>query len=117
LNVFYQIWRTPLMTLGGPHMVTAALNTCGADNVFADLKQLAPTVTLEAVLKADPDAIVASGGEQDNVLAGWKRFPRMKAVANNNLLLIDGELLNRSGPRILDGVEMLCRELDLIRKK
>lgn len=117
LSVFYQIWRAPLMTLGGPHLVTAALDTCGADNVFAELKQLAPTVTVEAVLKANPDAIVASGGEQDDVLAGWRRFARMKAVSGNNLLLIDGELLNRSGPRILDGVETLCRELDRIRNK
>lgn len=117
LGVFYQIWRTPLMTLGGPHLVSSALRTCGADNVFGDLKQLAPTVSIEAVLKADPDVIVASSGEQDDVLAGWKRFPRMKAVSSGNLLLIDGELLNRSGPRILDGVEMLCRKLDAVRRR
>ncbi|MEC4722166.1 cobalamin-binding protein [Noviherbaspirillum sp. CPCC 100848] len=115
LGVFYQIWRTPLMTLGGSHLVSAALRTCGADNVFSDLKQLAPTVTIEAVLKANPDVIVASSGEEDDVLAVWKRFPRMKAVANDNLLVIDSELLNRAGPRILDGVEMLCRKLDAIR--
>lgn len=117
LGVFYQIWRAPLMTLGGQHLVSAALRTCGADNVFGELKQLAPTVSIEAVLKANPEVIVASSGEQDDVLAGWKRFPYVKAVANDNLLIIDGELLNRSGPRILDGVEMLCRKLDAVRRK
>lgn len=117
LGVFYQIWRAPLMTLGGTHLVSAALRICGAENVFGNLRQLAPTVAVEAVLKANPEVIVASGGEQDDVLAGWKRFPGLNAVANNNLLLIDGELLNRSGPRVLDGVEMLCQELDRIRMK
>ncbi|WP_151634335.1 cobalamin-binding protein [Noviherbaspirillum aerium] len=117
LNVFYQIWRTPLMTLGGPHLVSAALRVCGAENVFGELRQLAPTVTVEAVLKANPDVIIASGGEQEDVLAGWKRFAGLKAVRDNHLLLIDGELLNRSGPRILDGVDMLCRELDVIRTR
>ncbi len=117
VSVFYQIWRTPLMTLNGTHLVSSALRLCGGENIFADLPQLAPTVSLESVLKADPEAIIASSGEQDDVLAGWKRFPNMKAVAHGNLLLIDGELLNRSGPRILDGTELLCRRLDEVRNK
>jgi len=117
LRVFYQIWRTPLMTLNGAHMVSSALRVCGAENIFSGLKQIAPTVSIEAVIKADPEAIIASGGEQDDVLAGWKRFPGMTAVKRGNLVLIDGELLNRSGPRILDGTEALCKRLDAVRVK
>jgi iron complex transport system substrate-binding protein len=117
VTVFYQIWRSPLMTLNGAHMVSAALRLCGGENVFAGLSQLAPTVSVEAVLKADPEAIVASSGEQDDVLAMWHRFPGMKAVARGNLVLVDGNLLNRSGPRILDGTESLCRQLDAVRNK
>jgi iron complex transport system substrate-binding protein len=117
VRVFYQIWRTPLMTLNGAHMVSAALRTCGGENVFAGLSQLAPTVSIEAVIKADPEAIIASSGEQDDVLAGWHRFPGLTAVRRSNLLLIDGELLNRSGPRILDGTEALCKQLDAVRRK
>jgi iron complex transport system substrate-binding protein len=117
VSVFYQIWRSPLMTLNGSHMVSSALRLCGAENVFAKLPQLAPTVSVEAVIKADPDAIIASSGEQNDVLAMWRGFPHMKAVARGNLLLIDGELLNRSGPRILDGTEALCRRLDAVRNK
>lgn len=117
VRVFYQIWRTPLMTLNGTHMVSSALRICGGENVFSGLKQIAPTVSIEAVIKADPEAIIASGGEQDDVLAGWKRFPGMTAVKRANLILIDGELLNRSGPRILDGTEALCKRLDAVRVK
>ncbi len=115
--VFYQIWRRPLMTLNGSHLVSSALQTCGGVNIFAKLPQLAPTVSVEAVLKADPEAIIASSGEQDDVLAEWRRFPNLKAVARGNLLLVDGSLLNRAGPRILDGVEDLCRKLDTVRSK
>lgn len=117
VRVFYQIWRTPLMTLNGAHMVSSALRICGGENVFYGLKQIAPTVSIEAVIKSDPEAIIASGGEQDDVLAGWKRFPGMTAVKRANLILIDGELLNRSGPRILDGTEALCKRLDAVRVK
>lgn len=117
ISVFYQIWRAPLMTLNGSHMASKALRLCGAENIFAGLPQLAPTVNTEAVLRADPEAIIASSGEQDDVFAPWRRFQNMKAVARGNLISIDGELLNRSGPRILDGTEALCRKLDAVRSK
>lgn len=117
ITVFYQIWRSPLMTLNGKHLVSSALELCGAENIFASLPQLAPTVSVEAVLKVNPEAIIGSTGEQDDVLAMWHRFPSLKATARNNLLTVDGNLLNRSGPRILDGTEDLCRQLDTVRNK
>lgn len=117
VSVFYQIWRTPLMTLNGAHPVSIALRLCGGRNIFAGLPQLAPTVSTEAVVQANPDVIIASSGEQDDVLAGWRRFPKMKAVARDNLMLIDGGVMNRSGPRILDGTEALCRQLDAARDR
>lgn len=117
ITVFYQIWRTPLMTLNGSHLASSALRLCGGSNIFAGLPQLAPTVSEEAVLKSDPEAIVASSGEQEDVFAPWRRFPTMKAVARGNLVSIDGNLMNRAGPRILDGTEDLCRKLDAVRAK
>lgn len=117
ITVFYQIWRSPLMTLNGAHMVSSALRLCGGENIFAKLSQLAPTVSEEAVIKADPEAIVASSGEQNDVFTPWRRFPGLKAVARGNLVSIDGNLMNRAGPRILDGTEDLCRKLDAVRAK
>lgn len=117
ITVFYQIWRSPLMTLNGSHMVSSALRLCGGENIFARLPQLAPTVNEEAVIKADPEVIVASSGEQDDVFAPWRRFTGLKAVARGNLVSIDGNLMNRAGPRILDGTEDLCRKMDTVRAK
>jgi iron complex transport system substrate-binding protein len=117
ISVFYQIWRAPLMTLNGSHLVSSALRLCGADNVFAGLPRLVPTVSEEAVIKADPEAIIASRGEQQDVLAGWKRFGGMRAVRSGNLLTIDGGLLNRAGPRVLEGTEKLCATLDAARAR
>ncbi|GAB3543952.1 cobalamin-binding protein [Noviherbaspirillum agri] len=117
VTVFYQIWRNPLMTLNGEHPVSIALRLCGARNVFSDLPQLAPTVNVEAVLQANPDVIIASTGEQDDVLSGWRRFSGLKAVERGNLFLIDGGLMNRSGPRILDATEALCQQLDIARNR
>lgn len=117
IKVFYQIWRTPLMTLNGSHLVSSALRLCGGENIFGKLPQLAPTVNEEAVIKADPEAIIASSGEQDDVFSPWRRFTSLNAVARGNLVSIDGNLMNRAGPRILDGTEDLCRKLDEVRAK
>lgn len=117
VRVFYQIWRSPLMTLNGDHLVSSALRLCGGENVFGGLVQLAPTVNVESVLNADPEAIIASSGGAEDAFDTWRRFKTMQAVARGNLLTIDGGVLNRSGPRVLDGVEILCKELDKVRSK
>ncbi|HSH30644.1 MAG TPA: cobalamin-binding protein, partial [Thiohalobacter sp.] len=61
VRVFYEVWHRPLMTVNGDHTISAVIRLCGGRNVFADLPQLSGQVALEAVLAADPDAIVAGG--------------------------------------------------------
>jgi iron complex transport system substrate-binding protein len=47
----------------------------------------------------------------------WKRYPMMTAVKRDNLFLVDGNLLNRAGPRMIDGTAELCDKLDIARSK
>lgn len=117
VRVFYQIWGKPLMTLNDAHFASAALRLCGGENVFGKLSDISPTVNLEAVLKADPEAIISTDGEKQDALADWQRFPGITAVKHANLFNIKGDLINRAGPRILDGTEAVCQLLDLARKK
>jgi iron complex transport system substrate-binding protein len=117
VRVFYQIWRTPLMTLNGAHMVSAAIRLCGGENIFGTLPQLAPAISTEAVLKANPETIIASSGGKEDPFAGWRRFPAMTAVARGNLFSVDGELMNRASPRVLDGTEALCKHLETARSR
>jgi iron complex transport system substrate-binding protein len=116
VRVFYQVWRQPLMTLNDAHLVSAALHLCGGRNVFGRLPQLAPTVSREAVLAENPEAIVVGGGAADD-LADWRRFPQMTAVARDNLFMLDADRITRAGPRILDGAEDMCRQLELARSR
>jgi iron complex transport system substrate-binding protein len=37
-------------------------------------------------------------------------------VARNNLLVVDGNLLHRAGPRFVDGVDQVCAALDVARQ-
>ncbi|PRC91532.1 cobalamin-binding protein [Solimicrobium silvestre] len=117
VRLFYQVWDKPLFTLNGQHIVSDAIRVCGGVNIFANLKTTAPNVGIEAVLQEDPEAIIgtAEKSPSDGGVAMWKRYPGMTAVKRANLFLVDGNLINRSGPRMIAGTAALCEKLDLAR--
>jgi iron complex transport system substrate-binding protein len=119
LRVFFQIWDQPVMTVNNSHLMSDAIQTCGGRNVFGTLPALVPTVDVEAVLAADPQVIVASGADASRPpwLDDWKRWRRLEAVRQDNLFFIPPELITRLAPRVLDGVDMLCKELDQARSR
>ena len=119
VRVFYQIWKSPLMTIGGPQIISDAIRLCGGDNVFGNLGQMAPTVSVEAVLAADPEAIIATGmgDAKPEWLHDWDKWTRMTAVKRGNLFHINPDIMQRHTPRILDGAEKLCAHLDVARSR
>ncbi|TMG87391.1 MAG: cobalamin-binding protein [Betaproteobacteria bacterium] len=118
VSVFYEIWPRPLYTVGGKHLITAALALCGGDNVFARLATPAATVGIEDVLAAQPQAILAAADDATRPvwLDDWRRWNAIPAVARGNLFVVDGNLLHRAGPRFIEGVEGLCAALDRARE-
>lgn len=123
VSVFYQVWTQPLMTLNGTHMVSDVIRLCGGVNIFADEAPLVPRVSVEAVLAKRPEAMfTATPGAtaSDKPLAtldSWRKWPQLPAVAHDNLFGIDGDLINRPGPRILDGARAMCEDLDIARER
>lgn len=119
LTVFYQVWHQPLMTVSGAHLISAAIELCGGRNVFAALPALAPQISVEAVLAADPQVIVASGmaEQRPDWLDDWKRWPQLAAVRYDNLYFVPPDLLQRAGPRFIDGAERLCAALEKARRR
>jgi iron complex transport system substrate-binding protein len=118
VRMFYQVWDKPLYTLNGAHIVSDAIRVCNGVNIFAPLKVTAPIVSVEAVLQEDPEAIFSTGegSQNDGGVNLWKPFTNMTAVKRNNLFRIDGNLLNRAGPRMVAGTAALCEKLELARQ-
>jgi len=112
---FYQVWDKPLYTLNGEHIVSDALRLCGGENVFSRLPVTAPVVSVEGVLQENPEAIFASAEKNYGGVSMWKPYGSLAAVRNGNLFTIDGNLLNRAGPRMIAGAAMLCEKLELAR--
>ena len=119
VRLFYQVWDKPLYTLNGGHIVSDAVRLCGGENIFAKMKVTAPVVSVEAVLQEDPEAIISSAerSETDGGVNLWKPYPSLTAVRRGNLFRIDGNLLNRSGPRMIAGTAALCEKLEQARQR
>jgi iron complex transport system substrate-binding protein len=119
VRVFYQVWDRPMLTVTGAHVISKAMRLCGGENVFAGLPGIAPEIDREAVLRADPEAIVASSpdGGWPAWLDDWRTFGALAAARQGNLYAVRPELLQRHTPRLLDGAEELCRILEEVRAK
>ena len=106
------------MTVGGKQIISDVIRLCGGENVFDQLNQMAPTVTVESVLAVNPEVIIASGmGEaRPEWLDDWRRWVQLTAVAHDNLYFIPPDQIQRHTPRLLDGAEMLCKELQTARE-
>ena len=122
VRVFYQVWHQPLITINGEHVISDAIALCGGVNVFAELPALAPRVTVEAVLAADPQMIVASTSNTNldardgEDFARWRAWPQLRVNQTDAYLHIPADHISRYTPRILDGVETLCAAMDTVRR-
>jgi len=119
VKVFYQIWNQPLMTISGDHLISHLIELCGGKNVFSDLKALTPIVSLESVIASESEVIVSGGmgKAHSDWLNEWKRWPTVPAVQNNQLYYINPDLVQRVGPRILQGADQLCEIFEKTRNK
>lgn len=121
VTTFYQVWRQPLKTLNNDHMVSDVIRLCGGVNVFGTLEPLVPTLSDEALLQANPEFMFAAsmGATNSNrpvdSLDGWKRFPRLTAVQRGNLFYVNGDLINRPTPRVLEGAALICEAMEGVR--
>lgn len=119
VRMFYQVWDKPLYTLHGGHITSDAMRLCGGVNIYANMKVTAPVVSFESVLGEDPEVIVSTGerSKEDGGVTVWRSYTSMTAVRRGNLFQLDGNLLNRAGPRLVEGAAILCEKLELARQR
>ena len=117
VRTFYQVWDKPLYTLSGKHILTDAMKLCGGENVFDRLTVTAPIVSIESVLQANPEAIIATAEKNYGGVDLWKPYGTLAAVRSNNLFTLDGHLLNRAGPRMVQGTAAMCEVLEQARQR
>jgi len=117
VRVFYQIWHRPLLTVNGAHMISDVIALCGGENVFADVSQLTPSVTLEAVIAAKPEMILGGGsaGGEKEFAAQWRAssVPPLRELPAH---YINPDHIQRQTPRIVEGAKAVCAALEEVRR-
>jgi len=116
VKVFYQISTQPLYTVNSQQFIGQIIELCGGANIFADLTELAPVVSPESVVAADPGLILTGSEQLSNVIDLWSRWPRMQAVRHGGILGVDARLVARASPRLVQGAHQVCRALDQVRQ-
>jgi iron complex transport system substrate-binding protein len=113
-KVFYEIGHDPLITVGPNTFVDNLITTAGGINVASDAPTDWPRYSIEAVITKEPDIIItaphaSSEGEADSQvdMEVWRKYRTIPAVKNNRIYPVNSDILLRSGPRIVDGLEKL----------
>lgn len=116
VRVFYEIWRKPLMTVSGAHLISDVIALCGGENVFSDVAQLTPTVSLEAVIAAKPGVILGGGsaGGEQAFIAQW-RDSAPQPLRDLPAYYINPYFIQQATPRIVEGARAVCSALEQVR--
>ncbi|MFC2056772.1 ABC transporter substrate-binding protein [Chloroflexota bacterium] len=114
MKVLYIVWHDPLMTVTSITRIHEMITKAGGINIAADLGDDYPTISLEAVLIADPQVIIAGSGHGSGQDAPFQfaltepRLAEVEARLQNRIYEIDADLTSRAGPRIVQGLEKLA---------
>jgi len=94
--------------------VTELIQLAGGDSVTAADADAWPRYSLEAAVAKLPEVILlanhgANTGPIDE--ERWRRLTSLPAIRDERLRRVDGNLLHRYGPRVVDGLEQLARAI------
>ena len=117
LKVLYVVWHDPIWTMGSETFISDLIWKAGGVNIFADDFEKSRVVSLEVILKKNPQAIIISGmgTTGDLIYNNIMKETRLKetdAMHNNRVYKIsDANLIERPGPRVIDGLEYIAKLL------
>lgn len=113
----YLIWREPWMTINDDTFVGALLALAGGRNVFAAAADRYPTITLDDLRAASPDAILLSSEPFPFADRHATELERALNLPRSRFALVDGELLSWHGSRTPRGIDYAADVIDAARRR
>lgn len=111
IRVFYQVSLRPLYTVNGQHYISELISLCGGQNVFADLNELAPMVSEEAVLERNPEVLLAADTGEATAFAHWHHWQELAANRYQNHFVVPADVVARPTDRVHFAGEAICDRL------
>jgi iron complex transport system substrate-binding protein len=103
------VWADPLTVVGGHSFVDEVIRAAGGDNIAGDSAQPYPQYSVERMLARAPEVIVVGSHKGGPTLEPLIAHASLPAVKNGRVHSVDGDLLFRPGPRLVEGVDLLAR--------
>ena len=117
VRVIYLLDATDLnnpWTAGSGSFVDAMITMAGGENIAARVPNAYGQLSIEQIIAADPDIIILPGqhGTAFTAPQTLKEHPawqKTSAVKNNRIFVANADLVDRSGPRIVLGLEEVAK--------
>jgi len=112
-KVFYEVWHEPLMTAGPGSFINELITLANGENIAYDAKSIYPEYSLELLLERNPEVYLTSddGFKTIDDIINRNGYNNIKAVQENNIYLLHPDITTRTGPRIIDGFEMIAQAI------
>ncbi len=118
VRVYFQISEQPLYTINGEHYISELITVCGGRNVFAELGELAPAVSAEAVIVKNPEVMLSSAADDNQQpLEVWERWPELAANRYGSRFGVPADLVGRASPRLARAGQVICEHLETARRQ
>lgn len=98
-TVFFHAWEKPLITIGGGSFLSELVTIAGGHNVYDSLRAPSAAVTLEDVVRRDPDMVLVSPIERERMLAS-ARWRSLRAVREGRVVAYDTNLVARPSVKL-----------------
>ena len=111
-RVLLEIDQEPLITVGRSSIQGDLIQRAGGTNIADSIDQRYPLFNLEEVLKFQPEVILFTGMADAASLPRrmyfWQQWKLLPAVKAGRLHWVEPDLVDRPGPRLVDGLELLA---------
>ncbi|HEX2723935.1 MAG TPA: helical backbone metal receptor, partial [Gemmatimonadaceae bacterium] len=87
-RVFWHIWDAPLITIARGSYMNELIEIAGGANIYGDRPESSPSVSIEDVLRRDPQFII-TGPEGARKIAADARWSQAPAVKRGALIVVD----------------------------
>jgi len=108
-KVFVQFSREPIFTIGKQGFLNGLIESAGGVSATANIETAFPNLSKETALTMDPDVIILSDSEDNREVSD--AFRSSPAVRNKRVVRINPDILSRPGPRLVDALEEIARDL------
>jgi iron complex transport system substrate-binding protein len=113
-SVFYVLQTGPLITAGRNTFINDLITLAGWQSISSEETADYPQFSRETVIARAPEIIVVPAGHGTDLVRVEdlrRDFPTTPAVRNNRIVRVNPGWVDRPGPRIVDGLELLARGL------